>query len=112
MSNKITNSRKPHLVLYRASARSARRATQPTLKRRASRCAGAALSCWALRPATQLFIADHRQYWPQPLVVRDGARIDLTNLVEGAVGELDAFVTDRKSAIGIIDDSHPLSDRW
>jgi hypothetical protein len=54
----------------------------------------------ALRPATQLFIADHRQYWPQPLVVGDGTLINLANLVEGAVGELDAPVADRKPASG------------
>jgi UDP-N-acetyl-D-mannosaminuronic acid transferase (WecB/TagA/CpsF family) len=36
----------------------------------------------ALWPATQLFIADHRQYWSQPLIVGYGTLIDLTDLVE------------------------------
>jgi len=35
-----------------------------------------------LRPATQLFITDHRQYWPQPLVVGDGNLVDLAKLIE------------------------------
>src|SRR5215510_13351603 len=64
-----------------------------------------------LRPTTQLFIADHRQYRPQPLVVGDGTLVDLAGLVEGAVSELNAVVADRKPAIGIIDDSNPLADR-
>ena len=28
-------------------------------------------------PAAQLFVADHRQYWPQPFLVGDGALVDL-----------------------------------
>jgi hypothetical protein len=34
--------------------------------------------------------------------------IDLANLVEGAVGELDALVTDRKPAIGIVEHGDAL----
>jgi hypothetical protein len=63
-----------------------------------------------LGPATQLFIADHRQYRSQPLVVGDGALIDLPNLVEGAVSH-DTFVTDRKPAVGMVDDGDALADR-
>jgi hypothetical protein len=44
--------------------------------------------------ATQLFIAYHRQYRPQPLVVGNGTLVDLANLVEGAVIEFDPPVTD------------------
>src|SRR5690242_8793169 len=36
-----------------------------------------------LGPATQLFVTDHRQYWPQPLVVGNGTLIDLADLIEG-----------------------------
>jgi hypothetical protein len=54
-----------------------------------------------LRPAAQLFIADHRQYRPQPLVVCDRALIDLTNLIEGAVSPLDAWCRSRVAANGL-----------
>ena len=64
-----------------------------------------------MRPAPHLCIADHRQYWPQPLVVGDGALIDLAELVEGAVSEFDAVVADRKPAIRIIGDGDPFADR-
>src|SRR4030088_1449872 len=64
-----------------------------------------------LEPAAQLFIADHRQYCPQPLVVGDGALVDVAKRIEGAVSELDAVVADRQPAIGIIDNVHSLSDR-
>src|SRR4029077_21221730 len=51
--------------------------------------------------ATKLFIADYRH----------PSRPDRTGeAVEGAVGQLDALVTDRQPAIGIIADSHPLAD--
>jgi len=31
-----------------------------------------------LEPATQLFLANHRQYWPQPRILDGGTLIDLT----------------------------------
>src|SRR5512144_3006475 len=40
--------------------------------------------------ATKLFIADHRQYWPQPLVIGDSALVDVADLVKGAVSEINA----------------------
>jgi hypothetical protein len=41
----------------------------------------------AFEPAVQLFISYHRQYSSKPLVVGDGALVDLANLIEGAVSE-------------------------
>jgi UDP-N-acetyl-D-mannosaminuronic acid transferase (WecB/TagA/CpsF family) len=38
----------------------------------------------AFGPATELFIADHRQNRAQPLVVGDGALIDLADLVKNS----------------------------
>ena len=64
-----------------------------------------------LGSATQLFVADHSQNCPQLLVVSDRALVDLANLVEGAVGELDAVMEDRKSAVGVVKDGDPLADR-
>jgi hypothetical protein len=64
-----------------------------------------------LRPATQLFVTDHRQYWPQPLVVGDGTLIGMADLIEGAVSEFDALVADRQPAIGIIENGDALADR-
>ena len=37
--------------------------------------------------------------------------VDLAKLIEGAVGELNAVMTDRKTSIGIVDNGHPLADR-
>jgi hypothetical protein len=62
------------------------------LKRRASALIAPRRPTATLWPATRLFIADHRQYCPQPLVVGDGTLIDLANLIERAVSELDAVV--------------------
>ena len=40
-----------------------------------------------------------------------GALVDLAKPIEGAVGQLDTLVADRKSAIGIIDNGYQLADR-
>jgi hypothetical protein len=53
---------------------------------------------------------DDRPYRPQPLVVSDGALTEVANLVEGAVGEFDAVVADRKRAIGIIENGYVFAD--
>ena len=63
-----------------------------------------------LAPAALLFITDHRQNRPQPLVVSDGGLIDVANLVEGAVAEFDAVVADRKPAIGVIENGYVFAD--
>jgi hypothetical protein len=42
------------------------------------------------------------------LVVSDGALVDLANLVEGAVGELDAVVADRQPAALLSERLAPL----
>jgi hypothetical protein len=55
--------------------------------------------CIALRSATQLFIADHPQCRPESLVVGNGALVDLTYLVEGAISELDTAVANRQPVI-------------
>src|SRR5512132_1841661 len=60
--------------------------------------------------ATKLFIADHRQYWPQPLVIGDSALVDVADLVEGAVSEINAVIADRKPAVGMVNDGYPLAD--
>src|SRR5512133_2279150 len=60
--------------------------------------------------ATKLFIADHRQYWPQPLVIGDSALVDVADLVKGAVSEINAVIADRKPAVGMVDDGYPLAD--
>jgi hypothetical protein len=57
------------------------------LKRRASPLIAPVRSTAALGPAPQLFVTDHRQYWPQPLG-DDGSLVNLANFVEHAVGEL------------------------
>ena len=49
-----------------------------------------------LGPATQLFVADHRQYRPQVFVVSDGALVDLANLIEGMICQLDTIARNRK----------------
>ena len=59
----------------------------------------------------ELFVANHRQYRSQMLVVSDGALVDLANLVEGAVGEFDPVVADRKPAIGVVENRYVLADR-
>ena len=64
-----------------------------------------------LGPAAELFVADHRQYRSEVLVVGDRALVDLTNLVEGAIGEVDAVVADRKPAIGVVENGDVLTDR-
>src|SRR5882762_3509965 len=61
--------------------------------------------------AALLLIADHRQYCPQPLVVGDRTLVDLSDLVEGAVGQLDTPIADRQPAVGVVDDSYALADR-
>jgi HTH-like domain/Integrase core domain len=48
---------------------------------------------------------------PQVFVVGDRALIDLVNLVEGAVGEFDPIVADRKPPIGVVENSDVLADR-
>src|SRR5512132_2401466 len=60
--------------------------------------------------ATKLFIADHRQYWPQPLVIGDSALVDVADLVKGAVSEINAVIADRKPAVGMVNDGYPLAD--
>src|SRR5512143_531094 len=60
--------------------------------------------------ATKLFIADHRQYWPQPLVIGDSALVDVADLVKGAVSEINAVIADRKPTVGMVDDGDPLAD--
>ena len=64
-----------------------------------------------LGPAAQLFVTDHRQYRPQVFVVSDGALVDVANLVEGAIGEIDPMMTDRKPAIGVVENGDVLTDR-
>ena len=72
--------------------------------------AGGVLRASAFWPAAQLLIADHRQYRSQMLVVSDGAQVDLANLVEGAVGKLQAVAADRKPASGVVANSYVLAD--
>jgi hypothetical protein len=45
------------------------------------------------------------------LVVSDRALVDLANLVEGAIGELDPAVADRKPAIGVVENGDVFADR-
>ena len=59
----------------------------------------------------ELFVANHRQYRSQMLVVSDRALVDLANLVEGAVGEFDPVVADRKPAIGVVENGYIFADR-
>src|SRR6516162_3282092 len=64
-----------------------------------------------LGSAAQLFVADHCQNCPQLLVVSDRTLVDLANLVEGAVGEFDPVMADRKSAVGVVEDGHVFAAR-
>src|SRR5215472_2141947 len=64
-----------------------------------------------LGSAAQLFVADHCQNCPQLLVASDRALIDLTNLVKGGVGEFDAVIADRKSAVRVVKDGYVFADR-
>ena len=50
--------------------------------------------------AAPLLIADHRQQRTQPLVVGDRTLVDLSDFVEGAVGQLDTPIADRQPAVG------------
>ena len=52
------------------------------------------------RLATQLLFADHRQDRAQSFVVGNRPLVDLAELVKGAVGEIDAAVSDRQPAVG------------
>jgi hypothetical protein len=61
--------------------------------------------------AALLLIADHRQQRTQPLVVGDRTLVDLSDLVEGAVGQLDTPIADRQPAVGVVDDGYALADR-
>src|SRR4029077_2605491 len=61
--------------------------------------------------AAPLLIADHRQQRTQPLVVGDRALVDLSDLVEDAVGQLDTPIADRQPAVGVVDDAYALADR-
>ena len=103
---------KPHRLFLPTERRRARLVERLTvLEETGVTLITAAWSAATLGPATQLFITDHGQNWPQPLVIGDGALIDLANLIKGSVGELDAAVADCQPTVGIIDDDHPLADR-
>src|SRR5450759_1374606 len=71
----------------------------------------AARSAAALQPSTQLLLADDGESGAEPLVLDNRALRDLAQLVEGAVGQLHTFVTDRQPAVGMIDHRHPFADR-
>jgi hypothetical protein len=58
-----------------------------------------------------LALADHRQQWSEALVVDDGGLLDVTDLVEGPIGEVGALVADGQATIGIVDDGHAFADR-
>jgi hypothetical protein len=63
------------------------------------------------RSTAQLLLSDEGKRGTE-LFVLDNRRLgDLTQLVEGAVGEFDTAITDRQPAVGIIDDGDPLADR-
>ena len=59
----------------------------------------------------ELLVADHCQYRAQPLVLDNRSLIDLSDLIEGAVGQLNTLVADRQPAVGIVDHRDPLADR-
>src|SRR6266436_3554514 len=61
--------------------------------------------------AALLLITDHRQQRSQPLVVGDRTLVDLSDLVEGTIGQLDTPIADRQPAVGVIDDGYALADR-
>ena len=63
-----------------------------------------------LRSTAELLVADHRQHRAQPLVVDNRPLVDLLDLVKGAVSQLDALVTDRQAAGGVVDYGDPLAD--
>jgi hypothetical protein len=50
-----------------------------------------------------LLVADHRQHRAQLLVLGNRPLVDLTKLVESAVGEFNAAAADGQPAIRIID---------
>src|SRR5947207_5271124 len=108
----IDRSSQPHpLSTERAPARSARRVRSADLEETGIALIAPTWPAATFGFAAQLFIADHRQYCPQLLVAGDSALVDLPNLVKDAIGELNAVVADRKPAIGMIDDGHPLANR-
>jgi hypothetical protein len=85
------------------SAGSARKANSAGLEEAGIALIAPARPAATLRPGAELFVADHRQYRSQVLVVSDGALADLAKLVEGAVGEVYLVIADRKPAIRIVE---------
>ena len=61
--------------------------------------------------ATQLLVADEGERGAKLFVLDNRGLRDLAKFVEGAIRQLDAAVTDREPAVGIIDDRYPLADR-
>ena len=58
-----------------------------------------------------LALPDQVEQGPQPLVFGDGGLVDLPDLVEGAIGEVDAVVADHQAAVGTVVDGDALADR-
>src|SRR5262245_871485 len=56
-----------------------------------------------------LLLGDVGKHRTKALVLDDGSLIDLRPLVEGPIREVHAIVSDRKSAIRIIEDHDPLA---
>jgi hypothetical protein len=88
----IDRSSQPHPFYQTSinSTRSARREGSADLEEADVALIAPTRPAATLGRAPELFIADHRQYRPQPLIVGDCALIDLANLVEGEVSQLDA----------------------
>jgi hypothetical protein len=64
-----------------------------------------------LRSTAELLLADEGEGGAEPLVFDNRPVVDLLDLVEGAVGQLNAPVTDRQPPIGVADHGDPLDDR-
>ena len=70
-----------------------------------------ARSAATLGLATQLLLSDEGKRGTELFVLDNRGLGDLTQLVEGAVDQLDALVTDRQPPIGVVDHADPLADR-
>src|SRR5512132_4200165 len=104
-------SRKLHRLFYRASVSSlGSQKSSADLEETGIALIAPAWPTATFGSTTKLFIADHRQYWSQPLVVGDSALVDVADLVKGAVSEINAVIADRKPAVGMVNDGYPLAD--
>ena len=63
------------------------------------------------RLATKLLFADKGERGAELFILDDRGLRDLANFIESSIRQFDPAVTNCQTAVGIIDDDHPLADR-